>query len=85
VPSIIYVGLGASNGGIIINLGAGGLSLQAVAELNPETELTLHFQLQGNEQAIETEGRITWLGPTQKEAGICFKSLVGNTEQQIAE
>ena len=85
VPSIIYVGLGASNGGIVINLGAGGLSLQAVAELNPEAELTLHFQLEGNEQAIETEGRITWLGPTQKEAGICFKNLLGNTEQQIAE
>ena len=85
VPSIIYVGLGASNGGIIINLGTGGLSLQAVAELNPETELTLHFHLQGNEQAIETEGRITWLGPTQKEAGVCFKNFPGTTEQQIAE
>jgi hypothetical protein len=85
VPSIIYVGLGAGNGGIIINLAAGGLSLQAVAELNPETELTLHFQLEGTKQAIETEGRVTWLGPTQKEAGICFKNLVGNTEQQIAE
>ncbi len=85
VPSIIYVGLGAGNGGIIINLGAGGLSLQAVAELNPEAELALHFQLQGNEQAIETEGRITWLGPTQKEAGICFKNLLGNTERQIAD
>ena len=85
VPSIIYVGLGAGNGGIIINLGAGGLSLQAVAELNPETELTLHFQLEGAKKAIATEGRVTWLGPTQKEAGICFKNLVGNTEQQIAE
>ena len=85
VPSIIYLGLGADNGGIIINLGAGGLSLQAVAELNPETELTLHFQLDGTEQAIETEGRITWLGPTQKEAGICFKNLFCKTEQQIAE
>jgi hypothetical protein len=84
-PSIIYVGLGAGNGGIIINLGAGGLSLQAVAELNRETELTLHFQLEGTKHAIETEGRVTWLGPTQKEAGICFKNLVGNTEQQIAE
>jgi hypothetical protein len=85
VPSIIYVGLDAGNGGIIINLAAGGLSLQAVAELNPETELTLHFQLEGSKPAIETEGRVTWLGPTQKEAGICFKNLVGNTEQQIAE
>jgi len=47
--------------------------------------LTLHFQLEGTKQAIETEGRVTWLGPTQKEAGICFKNLVGKTEQQIAE
>jgi hypothetical protein len=85
VPSIIYVGLGAGNGGIIINLAEGGLFLQAVAELNPETELTLHFQLEGTKQPIETEGRVTWLGPTQKEAGICFKNLLGNTEQQIAE
>ena len=85
VPSIIYVGLGAGNGGIVINLGAGGISLQAVAELNPETELTLHFQLEGTKQAIETEGRVTWLGPTHKEAGVCFKNLLGNTEQQIAE
>jgi len=85
VPSIVYVGLGAGNGGIIINLGGGGISLQAVAELNPETELTLHFQLEGTKQAIETEGRVTWLGPTHKEAGICFKNLLGNTEQQIAE
>ena len=85
VPSIVYVGLGAGNGGIIINLGGGGISLQAVAELNPETELTLHFQLEGTKQAIETEGRVTWLGPTHKEAGISFKNLLGNTEQQIAE
>src|ERR1700751_3634698 len=84
-PSIIYVGLGAGNGGIIINLGAGGLSLQAVAELNPETELTRHFRMQGEEHAIETTGRVTWLGPTQKEAGICFKNLPNNAEQKIAE
>jgi hypothetical protein len=85
LSSIIYVGLGPNNGGILINLGEGGLSLQAVAELDPETELTLHFQLQSTEQAIETAGRVTWLGPTQKEAGICFENLPGNAEQQITE
>jgi hypothetical protein len=81
----MYVGLGAGNGGIVINLGAGGLSLQAVAELNPETELTLYFRMQGAEHAIETTGRVTWLGPTQKEAGICFKNLSDDTERQIVE
>ena len=66
VPSIIYVGLGAGNGGIIIDLGAGGLSLQAVAELNPETELTLHFQLEATDHAIETRdtGCVTHIAGT---------------------
>ncbi len=59
--------------------------LQAVAKLYLDTELTLRFRLQGIEHAIETAGRVTWLGPTKKEAGISFKDLPGNKEQQITE
>jgi PilZ domain len=83
VLSIIYVELGPGNGGILVTLGVGGLSLQAVAKLSLDTELTLHFRLPGAE-AIEALGRVTWLGPTQKEAGISFKDLPSDTEQQIA-
>jgi PilZ domain len=83
--SIIYVALGPGNGGILVNLSAGGVSLQAAAKLNAEAELALNFRLQGIEQAIETLGCVTWLDPTQKEAGISFKDLPGNAEQQIAE
>lgn len=83
--SIIYVSLGPGNGGIIVNLSAGGASLQAAAKLSAETELALNFRLQGIEQAIETVGYVTWLDPTHKEVGISFKDLPGNTEQQIAK
>ncbi len=85
--SIIYVALGPGNGGILVNLSAGGMSLQAAAKLNAETELELNFQLQmqGAEQAIETVGCVAWLDPTRKEAGISFKDLPGNTEEQIAK
>jgi hypothetical protein len=82
---VIIVELGPNNGGTLINLSPGGLCLQGVAKLNPEAELTLHFRLQGIKQAIETLGHVTWLGPTQKEAGIAFKGLPGNTEKMIAE
>ncbi len=83
--SIIYVALGPGNGGIVVNLSAGGVSLQAAAKLNAETELALNFRLQGIEQAIETVGYVAWLDPTHKEVGVSFKDLPGNTEQQITE
>ena len=83
--SIIYVALGPGNGGILTNLSAGGVSLQAAAKLNAETELALNFQLQGAAKAIETVGCVAWLDPTQKEAGISFKDLPGNIERQIAD
>ena len=83
--SIIYVALGPGNGGILVNLSAGGVSLQAAARLNTETELALNFRLQGGEKPIETVGCIAWLDPTHKEAGVSFKDLPVNSEQQIVD
>ena len=85
LASIIYVALGPGNGGILVNLSAGGVSLQAAAKLNAETELALNFRLQGAESAIETVGCVAWLDSTHKEAGIFFRDLSGSTEQQIAK
>jgi hypothetical protein len=82
--SIIYVALGPGNGGILVNLGVGGVSLQAATKLNAETELALNFRLQGAEKTIETVGRVAWLDPSQKGAGISFKDLPANTEQIAA-
>ena len=83
-PTVV-VELGPNNGGNLIDIGGGGLSLQAVARLNPAVELNLHFRLQGMERPIEIAGRVKWLGPTQKVAGISFKNLPGSTEQQIVD
>ena len=68
-----------------MNLSAGGLSLQAAARLNAETELALNFRLQGIDHAIETVGYVAWLDPTHKEVGVSFKDLPRNAEQEIAE
>ena len=81
----VVVQLGPNNGGNLLDIGGGGLSLQAVAKLIPEMELTLSFRLEGIQESIKTVGRITWVGPTQKVAGISFKNLPDSTEQQIVE
>src|SRR5579864_9473288 len=85
LSSIVVVDLGPNNGGNIIDIGAGGLSVQAVAKLNSAAALTFHFRLPGLAQPIQTAGRVTWVGPTQKVAGISFDNLPGSTEQQIIE
>ena len=83
--SIIYVALGPGNGGIL----AQPQCWRRVPKCGREpdarsTELALNFRLQGGEQPIETVGRVAWLDPSQKGAGISFKDLPGNTERQIA-
>ena len=83
-PTIV-VELGPNNGGNLIDIGGGGLSVQAVAKLNPQAELNLHFRLQGMALPLQIPGRVMWLGPTKKVAGISFKNLPGSTEQQIVE
>ncbi|HEY6442973.1 MAG TPA: PilZ domain-containing protein [Candidatus Acidoferrales bacterium] len=84
LTSILYVELGPGNGGIIVSLGTGGLSLHAAVKLNAAMELNLRFRLEPTEEPIEVEGRVAWLDPTQKEAGIVFKNLSSEAEGRIA-
>lgn len=83
--SIMYVTLGSGNGGILLNLGVGGLAFQAAGKLNQEQDLTLQFKLPGSRETITAVGQVAWLGPTQKEAGIHFTQLPSTVEQTIAE
>ena len=83
--SIVYITLGLGNGGLLLNLGTGGLAIQAVGKLTPDQDLVLEFKLAGSRDTIKTAGHVAWLGPTQKEAGICFADLPGAVEHRIAE
>ncbi len=83
VSSITYLEFGDDNGGILLNLGGGGLSLQAVARLNPGQELTLRFGLFNDGETTAVPGRVIWLSPTRKEAGICFEGLSESAAEVI--
>src|SRR5258707_2209631 len=83
--SLVCVKLDKDNGGILLNLGPGGLSFQAVAVLDRDQNLSLQFKLPDSREVIKIEGSVAWLGPTRKEAGICFRNLPDSAQQRISE
>jgi len=83
--SIVYAQLGSDNGGIVVNLGIDGVAFHAAREVTAEKNSSLNLRLRGSGLNVELTGELVWLGATQKEAGICFKSLSAKAERDIAD
>jgi hypothetical protein len=83
--AVTCVKLDNDNGGILLNLGTGGLSFQAVSQVDRDRDLILHFKLPDCTEEIQLRGSVTWLGPTRKDAGICFRDLPDSTLLRISE
>jgi PilZ domain len=84
VSSIIYVRLNDGNGGILLNLGEGGLSFHAAVMLNPRQDVDLRFKLPDTGESIRLKGQAAWLGPTRKEVGISFNDVPVAAREKIA-
>lgn len=84
VTAIIYVHLGSDNGGIVINLGTGGVAFQAAMRLTAPKDSSLDVRLRGSGLDVQLVGEIVWLGASQKEAGIRFKDPSPKQQQDIA-
>src|ERR1700728_2184890 len=72
IPSLAYVELDEGNGGIILNISEGGLSVQAVAGLMDGLLPGVRFQLAETDIWIEAHARITSTDETRKVAGLEF-------------
>ena len=84
VRSLAYVALDEGNGGIILNLSEGGLSVQAVTSLMDDFLPGVRFQLSENSW-IETNARITWTSESRKLAGLEFIGLSDESRGRIRE
>lgn len=73
--SLAYVELGQDNGGIVLNVGEGGLAVAAATPLSGDALPRIRFRLPGSASWIETSARIAWIADTKKEAGIVFLDL----------
>jgi TonB family protein len=77
------VELDEGNGGIVLNVSEGGLSVQAVASLKDELLPRVRFQLTHSPNWIETSARVTWATESGKLAGLEFIDLSDEARGQI--
>jgi hypothetical protein len=82
--SLAYVRLDHANGGIIRDLSASGIAIQAIAPLRLGQEVILHFDLLSPRVRIETHGRVCWADPAGQ-GGIQFASLPQRTELALRD
>ncbi len=74
LPNLAYVNLDHANGGIIRNVTAGGIAVQAVAPLRADQPIHVRFDLLGPRLRIEASGRVAWAN-SMGQAGIEFLNL----------
>jgi len=81
--SLAYVELDEGNGGIVLNVSEGGLSVQAVTSLMDDLLPELRFQLSETESWIEASARISWTSESRKLAGLEFLNLSDDSRTRI--
>jgi len=74
IHTVAYVNLDHANGGVIRDLNACGMAVQAVSPLRPEQAVHVRFQLLGPRLRIEVPGRVVW-ADTNGRAGVEFLNL----------
>ena len=75
--------MGDANGGIVLNISEGGISVQAAAVLDASEPVTLWLEIPRVRNRVEVTAEIVWLSASKKEAGLRFVDLPESTLQQI--
>jgi outer membrane biosynthesis protein TonB len=78
-----YIEIGDSNGGIILDISAGGMAVASAHALVGNQTLLFRFQLPRSLEIIEASGEINWIGETKKRAGVRFVDLPPAAREQI--
>ena len=81
--SIAYVELGDNNGGIVLNVSEGGLSLTAMGVLDVGHPQRIRVQPPRSRDWIELAGEFAWVSESKKAAGIRFHELTGEAGSRI--
>lgn len=79
-----YLDMGADNGGVVVDLGEGGLRFQAVGRVEPNSDVPLSFSL-GTGYRIDVEAHVVWVSPRGNSGGVAFKKLSNDSRSLIRE
>lgn len=80
-----YAKLGVDNGGLVFNLGEGGLALTAAAALQDSHFTLMRVRFPDSQDWFETKGRRAWISDSGKEAGIEFVGVAEDVRARIRE
>ena len=71
---IAYIGMGPENGGLVLDVSDGGLSLHAVAPIQRTEKIKFLLSLRGHSR-IEGTAEVVWTNPLGTVCGLKFTSL----------
>ncbi len=85
IQSLTYVELGGGNGGIVLNVSEGGMTVVAAQPLEADGAIEIALQLPQTRKRISFKGEIRWLSDSRKEAGLRFLELSGDVLADIRD
>jgi hypothetical protein len=80
--SLVYFDLEPSNGGIVLDLGEGGMRISLAHPLAGAEEIRFSLRV-GPGERVQGTGCIAWISPSGKNAGVRFVSLEREALRQI--
>ena len=83
LATMAYVELGQDNGGILLNIGEGGLAVQSALALSAKEFPDMRFQLPTVKGWVAAKGRVMWMSDSRTEAGIHFLDISEEMRAQI--
>lgn len=85
VKSLVYVEMGKSNCGVVVNLSEDGLQLEAASALIGDRVPPMRFQLPHSRKWIESSGKLIWTSESRLKAGIQFVDLPTDERAEILQ
>jgi hypothetical protein len=73
---LVYLELGAGNGGMVLSISEDGFRFRAVSPVRPDGPMPFAFSLDGTER-LEGSGEIEWLEDDGKSGGLRFTEVSG--------
>jgi TonB family protein len=83
IQSLAYVDLGEDNGGLVLNMGEGGIGVRSAVGMATDVLPKIRFQMPQSLGWVEATGRIAWTGDSKRMAGIEFIDLPEDAGNQI--
>ena len=84
LDQLAYIRIGADNGGLIADLGEGGLGFQTIAAIEHEGPLRFWFTLDAADR-IQATGELAWTDESRKVGGLRFTQITKEALDQIRE